>query len=203
MWNALFFWSDIFLFWDSVFLGILKNLFSAVWAFHVYSCLSGCGMPYFFLVRHFSILGLSIFFKFFGLFENCFFQLFGHFMSTRVWAMRNALLFFWSDIFLFWDSVFLHIFGDIKKRFAAVLTFYVYSCLSGCGTPYFFWLDIWTFFLNWGWDIWIFFQLFGHFVSTHFWADAECHTFFLVLHFFIVGLRVSVQGVKSLGGHFA
>ena len=49
MWNALFFfWSDIFSFWDLVFFWLIKNLFLTVWAFHVYSCLSGCGMPYFF-----------------------------------------------------------------------------------------------------------------------------------------------------------
>ena len=154
---------------------------------------------FFFLVRHFSILELSIF-QFFGdIQKRCFFQMFRHFVSTHVWVdvecpdfllvrhfsilglsifsifleyskvfcffsclgilcplvfewMRNALIFFWSHIFLFWDSVFFQFLWDIPK----------------CS----------------------FFQLFGHFVSTQVWVDAECPTFFLVRHFSILGLSI-------------
>ena len=92
-WNALFFWSNIFPFWDSVFLGTLI-FFSAVWAFHVYSSLSGCGMPYFFLVRHFSILGLSIFFNI-----NFFFSCLGISCLLIFEWIRNTLLFCGSSFY--------------------------------------------------------------------------------------------------------
>ena len=50
------------------------------WNYHFFSSsLSGCGMPYFFLVWHFSILGLSIFCTFWGYLE---------FFSSAVWAFR-------------------------------------------------------------------------------------------------------------------
>ena len=122
-WNALFFWSNIFPFWDSVFLGTLI-FFSAVWAFHVYSSLSGCGMPYFF----------------FG-------PTFFHFGTQYFWEYQKTL-------------------------FSAVWAFHVYSCLSGCGMPYFFLvhhfsiLGLCIFLTFLGYLKIIFFQLFGHFVST-------------------------------------
>ena len=88
MWNVLIFFLvrhfsilGLSIFGDIIF-------FSAVWAFHVYSSLSGCGMPYF----------------------------------------------FWSDIFPFWDLVFF----SILIFFSAVWAFHVYSYLSGFEIPYFF-----------------------------------------------------------------
>ena len=79
--NALLFLSNICLFWDTVFLGILKNLFFQLFG-HFMSTHASVDVecPIFFLVRHFSILGLSVF----GDIKKPFFQLFGHFMSTHV-----------------------------------------------------------------------------------------------------------------------
>ena len=37
-------------------------------------------------------------------------------------------------------------------------------------------------------DTIFFFQLIGHFVSTHLWVDSECPTFFLARHFFMLTL---------------
>ena len=53
-------------------------IFSAAWAFRVYLRLSGCGMPSFFLVQHFSILGLSIYSILMGYSKMVFF--------SAVWA---------------------------------------------------------------------------------------------------------------------
>ena len=98
MWNALFFVRHFSILGLSILWDIKKPFFSAVWAFHVYSCLSGCGMPYFF----------------FG-------PTFFHFGTQYFWEYQKTL-------------------------FSAVWAFHVYSCLSGCGMPYFFfWFDFFPF----------------------------------------------------------
>ena len=89
-------------------------IFSTVCAFRVNSFLSGCGMPHFFLARHFSILKLAIFSYFWDI-KKCFFSCLGILCLLLFEWMQNALFFFWSDIFLFFNSVVFHIFGIIRK----------------------------------------------------------------------------------------
>ena len=79
------------------------------------------------MVRHFFYFGTLCFFKLLGVFENVFFQLFGHFMSTHVWVDVECPNFFWSDIFLFWDSVFFQTFEDIWDFFSS--SYLGISCL--------------------------------------------------------------------------
>ena len=101
-----------------IFGDIWKHFFPAVWAFHIYSCLSGCGMPWFFLVRHFSILGLCIFSNFWGYLKRFFFQLFGHFISTHVWVdVECPNLFLVRYFFILGLCIFSNFWGFLRYFF--------------------------------------------------------------------------------------
>ena len=109
--------------------------FNVFWTLnHHFFSSSLSGMPYF-LVQHFSILGLSIFWDI----KKPFFQLFGHFMSTHLWVDVECPIFF-------------------LVRHFSILGLSIFFTFCG--------------YLN------FFFQLFGHFVSTRVWVDAECPIFF-------------------------
>ena len=119
------------------------------------------------------------------------------FASIPSWAKSN-----WWAI-LFWKFQF---FRETDIMFFGCLAFRVSYFLSGCGMPFFCpifsILGLSTFF---GGIKKYFFQLFGHFMSTHFWVDVECPIFFLVRHFFILGLSIFLVNEKSffqLFGHF-
>ena len=56
-------------------------------------------------VWHFSMLGLCIFSNFWGYLKTIFSSCLGISCQLMIEWMWNALIFFWSNIFLFWDCV--------------------------------------------------------------------------------------------------
>ena len=116
---------------------------------------------------------------------NChLFQLIGHFMSTHIWVDLECPTF---GPYFFTTTVtqILMFFGTWNcLLFQLKVAFRVYSYLSGCGMPYFFFGPSF-FHSNTPYNFDVFpnmklslLQLIGHFVSTHIWVDSECPTFF-------------------------
>ena len=119
------------------------------------------------------------------------FQLFGHFMSTHVWVDVECPNFFLVQHFsILGLCIFSNFWGYLKRFFSSCLGI---SCLLMCEWMWnalVFFGDFFLLFQFLG-DIWKhFFQLFGHFMSTHVWVDVKCPNFFLVRHFSILGLCI-------------
>ena len=79
--NALLFLSNICLFWDTVFLGILKNLFFSCLGISCLLMLQWMWNALFFFWSDIFPFWDSVFY---GILKKPFFQLFWHFMSTHV-----------------------------------------------------------------------------------------------------------------------
>ena len=140
MWNALICFGPTFFYFGTLyffkFLRIFENFFPVVWAFHIYSCLSGCGCPNFFLVRHFSILGICIFSNFWGYLRTFSSSCLGISRLLMFEWMWNTLLFFFVRHFsILGLCIFSNFWGYLRLFLPAVYAFHVYPCFSGCRLP--------------------------------------------------------------------
>ena len=110
------------------------------------------------LVCHYYILELRIV----EIFEKCFFSCLGILRLLMIEWMRNALFFFWFDIFLFWNSVFFNFFWDIQKcvffRCLGISCLLMFEWMWNA--LFFFWSDIFLL-----WDL-VFFQFFWNITAT-------------------------------------
>ena len=146
--------------------------------------------PNFFLVRHFSILGLCIFSNFWGYLRYFFFQLFGHFISTHVWVDVGCPNVFFGPIFFYFGTLY---FFNFLRMFKNIF----FSCLGiSCLLTFewmwnaliFFWSDIFLF-----WDF-VFFQISG---------DSACQCFSWCLTFVMITVdRVIHTTEKSVDQTF-